>query len=210
MNRFELVRYRLEADLDEPDSWDLAVPIIDGRPLADRLEDRCQGTFEGLVAWPSKHWLGQPERHAQLDGRAEILTGSCGISECCGVFARIVVTPETVTWTDFWARGHPPIPVGLSFTFDRAEYERAIRALETDRPKPEPTTLLTPGFVHQAGEAGPNGRSCVRCGLPFPDGFGDGSAWETGAVVQVEDTWAGTRIQWARRRDMLDLPDCGG
>jgi hypothetical protein len=58
--------------------------------------------------------------------RPVILDGDCGIADCCGVPARIEIVDELVTWADFSARGSPPLPAGLRFTFDRAEYEGAI------------------------------------------------------------------------------------
>lgn len=133
VNRFDVRRldFPVDAGGAEPEHWDLVVPVIDGVPLADRMSDRAPGTFAALVFRPSPHWLGEP--HLQpfddSEGRAEVLTGTCGESGCCGVFARITFGDDRVTWNDFEARGAPAIPEGLTFVFDRAEYEAAIDGL---------------------------------------------------------------------------------
>jgi hypothetical protein len=133
MNRFQLRRVEEVVDMGAPEleRWDLVVPVIDGAPLADRLVDRAPGTWAQLVTPPSRHWLGQPEedRFDDADGRAEVMTGGCGEAGCCGVFARITIHDDTVTWEDFSARGAPDITEDLSFTFDRSEYEAAIANL---------------------------------------------------------------------------------
>jgi hypothetical protein len=117
--------------LGDVEHWDLAVPVIDGVPLSERLRERAAGTWTALVAAPSRHWLGQPavDLDDDHDGRAEVLTGTCGQAGCCGVFARIVIGDATVRWEDFSALGGPPLPDDLAFEFDRAEYEAAIDRL---------------------------------------------------------------------------------
>jgi len=123
--RFSLLRYS-----ESPE--DLAVPVIDGDPLAEMLTDRYPGVALSLVVPPSRQWLGAPTRAEQ--GRAVILDGSCGYAGCCGVMAHIEVGPGTVVWSDFIARGSPRIPTGLRFEFDRAEYEASLAGLGTQQP----------------------------------------------------------------------------
>jgi hypothetical protein len=129
MNRFEVRRLDYSVDIGGgTESWDLVVPVIDGVPLADRLTDRAPGTWTSLVAPPSQHWFGHPvsDPYDADDGRAEVLTGACGESGCCGVFARVTVGDTSVVWAEFSARGAPDLPDGLSFEFDRVEYEAAL------------------------------------------------------------------------------------
>lgn len=108
---------------------DLAVPVIDGVPLFEMLEDRYPGVDIGLVAPPSRHWLGQPAYGEE--GRAVILDGTCGVAGCCGVMACITVSETIVGWSDFVAWGRPPLPDALHFDFDRTAYETAISAVST-------------------------------------------------------------------------------
>jgi len=124
-SRFSLLRYR-----ESPE--DLAVPVIDGHPLAKMLTDRYPGVAISLVVPPSRQWLGAPTRVEQ--GRAVILDGSCGYAGCCGMMAHIEVRSGTVVWSDFLARGSPRIPSGLRFEFDRAEYETSLAGLVTQQP----------------------------------------------------------------------------
>jgi hypothetical protein len=119
-NRFSVLRYA-----DEPE--DLAVPVIDDIPLCERLRERHPGIALDLVVPPSLQWLGAP-RYAE-DGRAVILDGTCGNAGCCGVMARVDVSPATVVWRDFFARGAPELPGDLRFEFDRAGYEAALATL---------------------------------------------------------------------------------
>ena len=141
-NRFSVLRY-----IDTPE--DIAVPVIDAVPLYKRLTERYAGLAVRLVVPPSRQWLGSPQYAQQADRphrnssgqparaetqRAVILDGTCGYADCCGVMAMIDVTPTTVVWRDFLARGHPPIPDGLRFEFDRKEYESALAGLDAARP----------------------------------------------------------------------------
>jgi hypothetical protein len=108
---------------------EIVVPIIDGTPFYKMVDDRSPGLALSFVAPPSLHWLGAPTY--QEMGRAVILDGSCGFAECCGVLARIVVTDDAVRWSDFFARGHLPLPPGLGFEFDRAAYEATVEAVNS-------------------------------------------------------------------------------
>jgi hypothetical protein len=138
VHRFAVARWSMifePADEETPDPADLAVPMIDDRPLFEICGDRYPGLFIATVAPPSRHWLGEPtytedpdDRIGDDDGplRPVVLDGECGIADCCGVFARIDIGDEVVTWSDFFANGRPPLPDGLHFTFDRDQYEHAI------------------------------------------------------------------------------------
>lgn len=116
-------------ELGEPFERDIAVPVVDGVPLHERVGDRFAGIDTSLVARPSRHLLGEPE-YIEED-RTVLLDGDCGFAECCGVRAQVIVGDRTVRWTEFFARGHPPIPVDLFFEFDRQQYEAALASLDT-------------------------------------------------------------------------------
>jgi hypothetical protein len=130
MQAFSVARYRVRArpeDVDSFGSVDLAVPVVDGTPLFTMLEDRYPGVAVRLVAPPSRHWLG--DTLYGEEGRAVVLDGECGAAGCCGVLARITLDQRIVVWSDFVARGRPPLPSGLHFEFDRSGYEAALAEL---------------------------------------------------------------------------------
>jgi hypothetical protein len=106
---------------------ELVVPIIDGTPLHEMVDDRLPGLALSFVAPPSRQWLGAPTY--EEGGRAVILDGTCGTAECCGVLARITVTEHTVQWSDFFGPGDPPLPPGMCFEFDRPSYEATVNAV---------------------------------------------------------------------------------
>jgi hypothetical protein len=133
--------------VDEDDE-DLEFPVvavtINGIDLRTRVEEAlrrqrpgvefcfesdwiCLGLHE--VAAPSKHWLGLPrDPELVVGGRLAVLTCNCGAFGCGGTAARIEVTDDTVTWSDFVdSFGHREA-VG-TFRFDRAQYEREIEKL---------------------------------------------------------------------------------
>lgn len=121
-SRFSVMRY---VGRGRPD--DIAVPVIDGVPLFERLSDRYPGVSVRIVAPPSGQWLGAPVY--EEDGRAVILDGRCGVAACCGVMAKIELRPDTVVWRDFYALGGPDLPRDLRFVFVRWEYEKALASL---------------------------------------------------------------------------------
>lgn len=111
---------------------DVAVPVVDGTRLCDIAGDRFPGVDRRWIAPPSREWLGDAtsvDGDPEADGRAVLLDGDCGIPDCCGVTARIEVDTDQVRWHDLVARGEPGLPAGLSFTFDRAQYEEALASL---------------------------------------------------------------------------------
>lgn len=127
MNSFSVLRYRVEVVPAREVFFaprDIAVPVVDGVPLFETLGDRYPGVAIDLVAPPSRHWLGEPAY--EEEGRTVIVDGTCGVAGCCGVMARIASDGPVVVWSDFFARGRPPLPPGLRFEFDQAEYEASI------------------------------------------------------------------------------------
>ena len=84
------------------------------------------------VAPPSQHWLGAPDPYYDEDGRAAVLTCSCGIFGCGGVTAQIELQSYYVSWSDFHgANGGDVIPL-REFRFLRHAYEREIQELSAD------------------------------------------------------------------------------
>ena len=102
-------------------------------PPAQRRRPRdLPGTYSGLVAedairWPARHFLGEP---ALRDGERTVLLGcGCGVWECSYLSALVTVTDDTVTWSGYRDGFDRTDPVGLrDVTFDRAQYEDALRA----------------------------------------------------------------------------------
>lgn len=90
------------------------------------------------VLLPSRHMLGEPEaRYASRDGRTQIFVcGDCQEDGCWPLSVRIEVDEDTVRWRDF-EQPHRRLPgphtqewtyEGIGpFTFDRRQYEAAIR-----------------------------------------------------------------------------------
>src|SRR3954447_25795394 len=94
MNRLSFRRMRGKFDIDEPYDLDIAVPVIDGRPLHEIVGDRFYGIATTLAAPPSRHLLGQPTYGE--DGLTALLDGSCLVVGCCGVMAQVDVREDTV------------------------------------------------------------------------------------------------------------------
>src|SRR5690606_29813986 len=114
----------------------VAVPVVDGVPLHELVGDRYLGIVASLVTPPSRHLVGEPEYIEE--GRTVLLDGACRSADCCGVMAQVIVGERIVQWTDFFARGNPPIPAHLFFEFDRRQYEEALDSLVTVAIEPLP------------------------------------------------------------------------
>jgi hypothetical protein len=130
VNRLTLERHvYIREGHDRSTATVVVVPVIDGTPLHDMVDDRSPGLEMRYVAPPSRQWLGAPDY--TTEGLTVILDGSCGEAECCGVAARVTMTDDTVVWSEFFARGRPPLPPGLRFEFDPADYEATVEAATT-------------------------------------------------------------------------------
>jgi len=94
------------------------------------------GSYSGyattqLTGSISSHFLGSDDSHLDCGPvhKTALLDCECGCPGCWTLMARVVTTPETVTWTEFeqvhrdWDYG------GLVLTFDRRQYERALAAI---------------------------------------------------------------------------------
>ena len=140
MNALSFRRMRGNYDPDlVPYELDIAVPVIDGVPLHELAGDRFFGIETSLVAPPSQHLLGSPTYVEE--GLTVLLDGDCLAAGCCGVMARVSLGDRTVRWTDFFARGLPKLPAGMSFEFDRAEYEAALASLDALDIEPLPADV---------------------------------------------------------------------
>lgn len=128
MNELRVERWVLEVDEGEDDPlWpvDVVVPVVDGVPLGEVFVERGPGIAFDVAA--GGQWLGRPTYAAA--GRVVVLDGTCGIADCCGVAARIDLRDDVVVWHDFFARGHPPLPPGVRFTFARPAYEATLATI---------------------------------------------------------------------------------
>jgi hypothetical protein len=132
---------------------------INGERLVDRLRafelplaqaegsTNIAGGYSGLPAssylLPSRHFLGEQAHPDMREERVELLLcRDCGEMGCWPMLARIEVTDERVTWSDFqqphrngrgrsafWDYTH----FG-SFVFERGQYERALREAKRTLP----------------------------------------------------------------------------
>jgi hypothetical protein len=104
---------------------------------ADEEED-VAGNYIGLVAGYTRIDLagqflgGQGTPMFDDEGKTALLGCGCGEVGCSPLMARITVTDETVTWDDFEQPTRPSWDYDDfgPFTFDRAQYERALMAID--------------------------------------------------------------------------------
>lgn len=122
----------LEIYIDEDKLSSLAGVVE--RPFAEAEgSPHIAGSYAGLpVGWIGlgrAHFLGSPELSWFDDGDTVLLGCECGEWGCWPLTATVMVTPVTVTWSNF-RTGHRDWDLsGLGpFTFDRAEYESALDA----------------------------------------------------------------------------------
>ena len=102
-------------------------------------EEEVAGNYIGLVAGYMRIDLagqflggqGTP-MFDESDGKTALLGCGCGDVGCSPLKARITVTDETVTWDEFEQPTRPGWDYeGFGpFTFDRAQYERALMAID--------------------------------------------------------------------------------
>ena len=130
---------RVELRADEHGS--VAHFSIDERDLIERVrefEKSFAGSLAGAyaplrseeVAPLSRYLLGRPiPLYSGDNGRSILLVCECGEPGCWPLEARIVVTDESVTWTDFRQPHRPTWDYSQfgPFVFNRAQYESALR-----------------------------------------------------------------------------------
>lgn len=102
------------------------VLLVDGRPIADWLED---GNY-GIPVWLLEHglplWWGI-EEDSDEDVR-EVTVCSCGEDGCGHSRCRVRVDGDTVIFEDF-AGDVAEAASGLRFVFPRAQYESCCQAI---------------------------------------------------------------------------------
>ena len=157
MDKIELTTTKSKTDLIyriEP--RDVAIILINGRDLAAMLREverpfaeaeghpEIAGQYEGLpvnvICSPSRHLLAEPSDYENFicehDDKIPIYRcGSCGNDGCWPLVVRIVVTGDSVTWSDF-EQPHRCLSEGHAwrydsfgpFVFDRNQYEEALCA----------------------------------------------------------------------------------
>jgi hypothetical protein len=121
------------------------VPHLSGVPLPDvvrkaelpfaRREAKpdLAGGYAGLpkdeVRWPSRHYLGEPLLSWFGDGDTVLLGCVCGDWGCWPFTAIVTVAEDTVTWSGY-RTGHRDWDYRelRDITFDRLQYEEAVRA----------------------------------------------------------------------------------
>jgi hypothetical protein len=105
------------------------------RPLLER-EGRSPdiaGSYRGYTSAQlgepvPAHFLGSSQSHLECGPRDKtaLLDCECGSPGCWTLMARVTITDETVTWSDFeqvhrqWDYG------GFTLTFDRAQFDTAL------------------------------------------------------------------------------------
>ncbi|HZG16466.1 MAG TPA: hypothetical protein VE710_15860 [Candidatus Bathyarchaeia archaeon] len=111
--------------------------------LVKEYETSFAGSIAGDYAWlwsdvvflPSRHFLGEPIYELDFyNGKSAVLGCECGIVECWPLVAKITLTQDTVTWSDFEqphrgpesAGGHWDYRTFGPFVFDRKEYESQL------------------------------------------------------------------------------------
>jgi hypothetical protein len=125
--------------------------LVNGRDLIDLAREVEQpfaeadgqpdlaGSYQGLpplqVLPPAPHFLGQPVEELSEEGRAYLLGCTCGHPGCSPFLAQITVTQDTVTWSAFQHGNRPEWKLDRMgpFTFDRRQYESALRTHRSEQ-----------------------------------------------------------------------------
>jgi hypothetical protein len=116
--------------------------FVNGRPLVELLGGGDLGGLTPAELPPSGHLLGQPDENLCIHGRTALLIcPECGDVGCTTALARVHITPDAVTWTDFVlaSTGAPEgRPIPCTFSFGRTNYERALaEAAHADAESPK-------------------------------------------------------------------------
>jgi hypothetical protein len=103
-------------------------------------EEELAGTYVGLVPGHIRmdlagQFLGGSGAWLYPDpaGKTALLSCDCGEVGCSPLLARVTVDEDTVTWGEFEQPTRPDWDYeGFGFTFERAQYERALLELLDD------------------------------------------------------------------------------
>jgi hypothetical protein len=156
MDRIELSATKSKTDVEyRVEPRDVAVIRINGRDLVDMVREVEQpfadgeghseraAQYEGLpveaIYFPSRLLLGEHSDYENFicehEDKVQLYRcGGCGEHGCWPLVVRIVVTEESVIWSDFEQPHRCPSEDGAwrydslgPFVFDRTEYEAALR-----------------------------------------------------------------------------------
>ncbi|NMD72219.1 hypothetical protein HHO41_18265 [Bacillus sp. DNRA2] len=111
--------------------------FINDRNLVSIIKDRAPNfrpeLFDTLppdvMFLPSRHLLDKPDGNCSEDGKVAIYICTCGYLECHGIQIDIFLEYDRVIWkgfVDYRSGEHTPIDDGLTFVFDRKQYEAAL------------------------------------------------------------------------------------
>jgi hypothetical protein len=98
-------------------------------------DEEIAGNYVGLVPGYVRvdlagHFLGGggASLYDDAEGKTQLLGCGCGEVGCSPLLARVMVTDETVTWDEFEQPTRPDWDYESlgPFTFERAQYERAL------------------------------------------------------------------------------------
>jgi hypothetical protein len=103
-------------------------------------EEELAGTYVGLVPGYiridlASQFLGTPGTALSPESQEKtaLLSCNCGEVGCSPLLARVTVDEDTVTWDEFEQPTRPDWDYdGFGFTFERAQYERALMAMLDD------------------------------------------------------------------------------
>jgi hypothetical protein len=141
MNDIKMVVARCTGRSEEYQPVDI---FLDGKRLIDQLRQvealyaeqegspDLAGQYHSLSVrttfFPSRHFLGEPCPILQHEGKTAILICTCGCEGCWDFVCKIIVSEQTVTWSDFEQihRNWDYSTLG-EFVFDRTQYENELR-----------------------------------------------------------------------------------
>ena len=120
--------------------------LIDGVDLVERVSREWvtndhPGQYAGITPTiallPSYHLLGTPDPEYELNGNPALLgCGGCGVFNCWPLYVTVLIGDGVVTWKDFdnpflsdWGERAPSYRGLGAFTFDRRQYEGALRSM---------------------------------------------------------------------------------
>lgn len=117
---------------------------VDGVPLREIIEETearfpdagdVAGDYAGIVDWQltsADHFLGGPgsDLGCGAPTKTVLLGCSCGETGCWPLMARVEADERLVRWSGFEQPFRPEWDYGaLAFTFDRGQYEAALRSV---------------------------------------------------------------------------------
>lgn len=119
--------------------------LIDGIDLVERIANErvtneytghYAGIPPGIALLPSRHLLGTPHPQYEHLGKPALLgCGGCGVFGCWPLYVTVLLDDDEVMWRDFdnpflsdWDEAAPSHRGVGAYTFDRRQYEEALRS----------------------------------------------------------------------------------